>query len=289
MKTARAAGRIACLCLAVFCWTLLSPAPAKSASPEDLVPRGAALYDAVALLSAHHLLADGAPDTTDLQGITGRLYTRREFAALIRPITDSPADPRVAAALAFCRNLLAPELGNSEEFVPFPQTSAPALLGFGEAEWGGRSDGGNLRRHGELLGRARFLGTLGRDGAYTISLTNISRQTRDHAAVSFRDDGRSGGDNPDVQAGIDEAYVTASGAHGLRVTLGKLRRRWGSGYAGDLLVSDTAPARPTLEVELPFSLGHALGEYRFTQSASVYHNGGQTIYQGERRLETPPR
>ena len=80
--------------------------------------------------------------------------------------------------------------------------------------------------------------------------------------------------------GVDEAYVTAVSNRGLRVTLGELRQRWGSGYRGDLLLSDNAPARPTLQVELPFSLGHRLGDYRFTQFLSRYRNGGQTIYGG---------
>ncbi len=236
MKIVRAAWHLGWLCLAALCLP-----PARAASPEDLVPRGSALYDAVALLSVRHLLADGSPDAANLQGITGRLYTRREFAELLRPVSDIPSDPRAAAALAFCRSLLAPELGTAQEMTAPSETSSPALLGFAEVEFGGRSDGGALRRHGELLGRARLLGTLGRDGAYTVSLTNIYRQTRDHDSVSFRDDGRNGGDNPDSLNGVDEAYVTAAGNHGLRVTLGELRQRWGSGYQGDMLVSDNAP------------------------------------------------
>ncbi len=281
------------LLAAWFVLAALSLAPARAASPEDLVPRGAALYDAAALLSAHHLLSAGAPDATDLQGVTGRLYTRQEFADWVRAITDEPTDPRAVAALAFCRNLLGQELSENQDQTDQTapvQSSSPALLGFAELEAGGRSpdSGGSYwQRHGEALGRARLLGILGRDGAYTVSLTNIYRQTRDHASVSFGQDGRNGADNPDILDGIDEAYVTATSNRGLRVTLGELRQRWGSGYQGDMMVSDNAPSRPTLQVELPFSLGHRLGDYRFTQFLSTYNNNGQRIYRGARRLEHP--
>jgi len=264
-----------------------SLSPARASSPEDLVPAGSGLYDAVALLAAKHVTLPGAPDATRLQGITARLYTRRELADIVRPITDVPADPRAAAALAFCRSLLAPEIGRPDE--PYPDaTSTPAVTGFAEATAGGRNDQGtNLRSHGELLGRGRLLGTLGRDGAYTVSVTNLYRQTRDHSSLSTRNDGQHGGDDPDLLNGVDEAYVTAVSSRGLRVTLGELRQRWGSGYRGDLLLDDNAPARPTLQLELPFSLGHTLGDYRLSQFLSRYTNAGRAIYSGARRLEHP--
>ena len=207
--------------------------PAHAASPEDLVPAGSGLYDAVALLTAKHLTPPGSPDATRLQGVTARLYTRRELADIIRPITDVPADARAAAALAYCRNILAPEIGMPDEPYPNEGTSTPAVTGFAEATAGGRDDQGtHLRSHGELLGRGRLLGTLGRDGAYTVSVTNIYRQTRLNSSISTRDDGHSGGDEPDLLNGIDEAYVTAVSNRGLRVTVGELRQRWGSGYRG---------------------------------------------------------
>lgn len=259
--------------------------PLHAASPEDVVPQGSGLYDAVALLSARHLLPPGSPDATALQGVTARLYTRREFAALIQTITDQPADPRAASALAFARNALAPELVNAP-ILAAPVSTPPVGTGFAEIEGGGRTDtGSSLRHNGETLGRARLLGVLGQGGAYTVSLTNIYRQTRDHLSVSLRGDGTHGADNPDELSGIDEAYVTAVNSRGFRVSAGEIRRRWGSGYLGDMLVSDNSPARPSLEVELPFSLGHTFGDYRFTQFASEYKNSGQTIYGGGRRLE----
>ncbi len=270
------------LLLAVFA------APAlQAASPDDVVPQGSGLYDAVALLSARHLLPPGSPDATALQGVTAKLYTRRELAALIEGVADQPADPRAASALAFARNILAPELAGASELAA-PVSTPPVLTGFGEIEAGGRSrDAGSssLQSHGDLLGRARLLGVLGRDGAYTVSVTNIYRQTRDHLSVSLRGDGMSPADNPDELSGVDEAYVTAVGNRGLRVSAGEIRRRWGSGYLGDMLISDNSPAKPSLEIELPFSLGHTLGDYRLTQFESEYKNSGQTIYEGGRRLE----
>ncbi len=268
-------------------WAALGPAPLYAASPDDVVPQGSGLYDAAALLSAKHLLPPGAPDATALQGVTARLYTRREFANWVRAVTDQPADPRAASALAYARNILAPELAGAP-LLAAPVSTPPVLTGFAELEAGGRSDTGNhLTSHGEALGRARLLGVLGRDGAYTVSLSNIYRQTRDHLAVSLRNDGTHGADNPDALSGIDEAYVTAVNSRGLRVSLGEIRRRWGSGYLGDMLVSDTSPARPSLEIEVPFSLGHTLGNYRFTQYLSEYRNGGQRVYAGGRRIEHP--
>jgi len=263
------------LLLAAAAWT-----PCRAAAPEDIVPQGSGLYDAVALLSADHLLPPGSPDATSLQGVTGRLYTRRELADLIRSITNQPADPRASSALAFARNILAPELQDAPDLAA-PVSTPPVLTGFGEVE------AGDLHSSGTLLGRARLLGVLGRDGAYTASVTNIYQQTRNHLSVSLRGDGTSSGDNPNELDGIDEAYVTAANNRGLRVTVGELRQRWGSGYLGDMLISDNSPARPTLEVELPFSLGHTLGAYRFTQFASEYRNSGQNIYEGGRRLEHP--
>ena len=276
--------------LAVFSLLAALGSPlACAASPDDVVPQGSGLYDAVALLSARHLLPPGSPDATALQGVTARLYTRRELANLIQTVSDQPADPRAASALAFARNILSSELANAP-LLAAPVSTPPVLTGFGEIEGGGRSrDTGSssLRSHGDLLGRARLLGVLGRDGAYTVSVTNIYRQTRDHFSVSLRGDGTSPADNPDALSGVDEAYVTAINNHGVRVSAGEIRRRWGSGYAGDMLISDNSPAKPSLEIELPFSLGHTLGEYRLTQFEAVYKNSGQTIYEGGRRLEHP--
>jgi hypothetical protein len=264
---------------ALFLFLVIGFASRCAAAPEDVVPQGSGLYDAVALLSAKHLLPPGSPDAASLQGVTGRLYTRREFAALIESIPNQPADPRAASALAYARNILSPELKNAPDLAA-PVSTPPVLTGFGEVEAGDTHESG-------LLGRARLLGVLGRDGAYTVSATNIYQQTRNHQSVSVRGDGVNSGDDSNILDGIDEAYVTAVSNRGLRVTAGELRQRWGSGYLGDMLVSDNSPSRPTLEVELPFSLGHTLGAYRFTQFESEYKNSGQTIYEGGRRIEHP--
>ncbi len=276
MKSIQAARFIlAALVLLVAPWC----APSCAAAPDDLVPQGSGLYDAVALLSADRLLPPGSPDATSLQGVTARLYTRRELASLIRTVTNQPADPRAASALAYARNILASELQDAPD-LPAPVSTPPVLTGFGEAEAGNTHESG-------LLGRARLLGVIGRDGAYTASVTNIYQQTRNHQSVSLRGDGINSGDNPNILDGVDEAYVTAANNRGLRLTAGELRQRWGSGYLGDMLVSDNSPSRPTLEIELPFSLGHTLGTYRFTQFESEYKNSGQTIYEGGRRVEHP--
>lgn len=268
------AGLLACSCGAAL------------ASPSDIVPDGSGLYDAVALLAQEHVLAVGAPDATDLLGVAHRLRTREEFAEIIRNIAVEPTDPRGRAALAFARNTLAPELGQKSGAGPRGATVGPT--GFVEPELEGRDDqGGNLGSRGYIFGRGRVLGTLGRDGAYTVSVTNIYRQTRDHASFTTRGGGKEGGGSPDILNGVDEAYATALGHGGIRVTAGLLRQRWGSGYSGATLVNDNAPAHPTLEVEIPFRLGEKLGDYRFTQYESTFRNEGRTIYQGGRRLEHP--
>ncbi len=293
-------------------------APPASASPTDIVPRGSGLYDALSVLAQDHLLPAGAPTVQDLLGVTGRLYTRREMAywfgsiqARSTPLPSAPGSglitdpqtlpqmlqyqPRVLvrsssnlrdqAALDFARNVLAPELGKQSGSAAGTEIGA---TGFAQAETGGRSEtSSSLHTHGDLYGRGRIFGTLGRDGAFTASATNIYDLTRDHASFTTRASGTGGADNPTALDGIDEAYVTGLGGHGLRVTAGLLRQRWGDGYRGDLLVNDNSPARPTLEAEIPFSLGHLLGSYRFTQYEQTYRNSGRTVYEGGRRLEHP--
>ena len=263
---------------------------ARASDPTDLVPRGSGLYDAVAVLAQKHLLADNAPDVTDLLAATGRLYTRGELARFVQSVETEPTDPEARAAYLFARNILSSELEHGQDTTPAPEVShksSLAMTGFAEPEYGGRSDQGALHAYGELYGRGRLLGSLGRDGAFTLSATNIYRQTRDHASSTTKNNGHGGADNPDVLDGIDEAYVTTQGRHGLRATLGYLRQRWGSGYQGDLMVSDNGPPHPTLEIEFPFSLGHTLGDYRFTQYESIYQNLATTVYQGGRRIEHP--
>lgn len=257
---------------------------AVSAAPSDVVPDGSGLYDAVALLAQDHLLPVGSLDAADLLGVSHRLRTRAEFAAIIRSVTQDPTDPRAQAALAYARNVLAPELGSHSGAGVGQATFGPT--GFVQPTEEGRNDqGSNLKSRGYILGRGRVLGTLGRDGAYTVSVTNIYRQTRDHASFTTRGGGHEGGDSPDVLNGVDEAYATVLGSHGIRVSAGLMRRRWGAGYRGDVLVSDNAPARPSLEVTLPFYLGRTLGSYTFRQYEAKYSNSGRTIYQGGRRLE----
>lgn len=271
------------LCLVLL--TLLA-CPVLAASPTDLVPRASGLYDALAVLAQDSLLPAAAPDVNDLLNVQGRLYTRAEMARAIAGITGLPGTDRDKAALAFARNILAPEL----QLTGGSGTSASSFgaSGVASAETGSRTDtGGGLKSHGNLYGRGRLFGSLGRDGAYTVSATNFYTQFRDHASFTTYRAGTAGGDNPGTLNGIDEAYATAFGHHGIRIAAGLLRQRWGSGYEGTMLVGDNAQARPTLQFELPIYLGRTLGTFDFTQFASVYRNNGRTIYQGARRVEHP--
>jgi hypothetical protein len=264
---------------------LLNLAPARASSPTDVVPDGSGLYDAAALLAQEHLLPIGAPDATALLNVTHRLYTRGEMARWIAGVQTTPPDARGAAALAFARNILAPELGSESGDGPRHSASLgeTAIL---MPEIAAQSDhGSNLGNRGYVFGRGRLFGTLGRDGAYTVSVTNLYRETRDHLSYTTADGGTAGGDDPGVLEGVDEAYATVLGAHGIRATAGLIRQDWGPGYLGDMMVDANAPAHPTIQVELPFYLGRYLGSYRFTQYESTYRNDGQTIYQGARRLE----
>ena len=258
--------------------------PVLAASPTDIVPRASGLYDALAVLAQDHLLPANAPDVNDLLNVQGRLYTRIELARAISGVTTLSGSDRDKAALAFARNILAPELKASGGIGTV--ASSFGASGVVSVETGSRTDtGGGLKEHGDVYGRGRLFGSLGRDGAYTISATNFYTQFRDHDSFTTRAAGTAGGDNPGALNGIDEAYMTAFGHHGIRMTAGLLRQRWGSGYEGTMLVGDNAPARPTLQLEVPFYLGHTLGSYDFTQFESIYRNNGRTVYQGGRRLE----
>lgn len=254
--------------------------PVQASAPTDLVPRASGVYDALALLAREHVLA--RPDATDLLAVTSRLYTRQEMANFVRDISAEPTTPRARAALAFIRNILAPELGRkSGAGIPKAIDLGATLIALPEAA----GDDDQLldgRPRGWLFGRARLLGSVGRDGAYTVNLTNAYRQTRDHNSYTTR----GAGDNPNVLSGVDEAYVTAFGTNGIRGTFGLLRQRWDSGYRGNLLVNDNAPSHLTAQFEAPFSLSK-LGQFRFTQYETTYQNEGRQVYQGARRLEHP--
>ena len=259
---------------------------AAVAAPTDVVPPSSGLYEAVALLAQEHLLPPNAPDVTGLLGVTRRLRTRAELADLVRQASADKADARGRAALAYARNILAPELGSQSGAGAKGATLGGA--GFVQPEIQGRDDQGtHLGARGYVFARGQAFGSLGRDGAYTVGVTNTYRDTRDHASYTTRLGGTAGGDNPGILNGVDEAYATVLGHKGLRLTGGIMRQRWGAGYRGDTLISDNGPSHPTLEAEIPFSLGHALGDYRFTQYEATYKNVGRTIYQGGRRLEHP--
>lgn len=272
--------------LTLLALSVLLLSPAYGASSTDIVPRASGLYDALAVLAQDHLLPPGSPDVQDLLNVQGRLYTRAELASVVAGITKYPTARRDYAALAFARNILAPQLDRRTGIGVIGTTFG--ATGVVEAATGSRSDQ-KLAYHsqGNIFARGRVFGTLGRDGAYTVSATNFYTQFRDHGSFTTRANGTAGGDNPGGLNGIDEAYATVLGGHGLRATAGLIRQRWSPSYRGALLVGDNGPAHPTLQAEIPFSLGHTLGRYDFTQYESTFRNAGRTIYQGGRRLEHP--
>lgn len=266
----------------LFLW---HASPQAVAAPSDVVPTSSGLYDALSLLAQERLLPAESLDAADLRGVTHRLYTRAEMAALVGQASDDAADARGRAALTYARNALAPELGRERGAGP-TRGGTFGATGYVRPELAGRDDNGSaLRDRGYVFGRGRVFGSVGRDGAYTVGVTNDYRDVRDHASFTTRLGGQGGGDNPGVLNGVDEAYATVLGHKGVRLTGGLMRQRWGSGYRGEMLVSDNGPSHPTVEIELPFYLGHTLGRYTFTQYEATYSNGGRTVYQGARRLE----
>lgn len=264
----------------------LGTAHAALAAPTDIVPASSGLYEAVSLLAQEGLLPPDAPDVSGLLGVTRRLRTRGELADLVREAAEDRADARGRAALAYARNILAPELGSQSG--AGPKGAALGGAGFVQPTLQGRDDRGtNLRDRGYVFGRGQAFGSLGRDGAFSVGVTSVYRDTRDHASFTTRAGGTGGGDNPGVLNGVDEAYATVLGHKGVRLTGGLMRQRWGSGYRGETLVNDNGPSHLTLQAEIPFYLGRRLGNFRFTQYEATYGNVGQTVYQGGRRLEHP--
>ena len=254
--------------------SILAPA---LAAPDDVVPAGSAIYDALAILASHHRLADPRLSAAAFEGITGQLYTRDELSKLVQGVAASDSiDSESQQALEFARTVLG--LGPTDAKVK----SQPAVGGFTELSLGSR-DAGNV--FSSLILRGRVLGAIGRDGAYTIGVTNEYSRTDARLSFNTRSNGMGGLGNPDALDGIDEAYVTGIGTHGVRASVGLIRRRWGSGWRGDLLISDNTPAHPSFEVQVPLHLGPHLGDYNLTQFISTYQNQGHTVYLGARRLE----
>jgi hypothetical protein len=270
--------------IAVSLLAALLPLPAAFAAPDDIVSRTSGFYDAAAVLAMKHVLPPGSPDAADFLSPSAPLRTRAQFAALIAGIDEDPMDARANAALAFLRkglqeDVLAP--------VPdaYPVSAGPAVTGSVTGEAGVR-DNGSRKSEFDLFGEGRVLGVTGRIG-YTASVRNDGLLWRDHDAFTPALPGQDHGGRPDALNGVQDASVTYYSRHGAEFTAGLLDPRWGPGYRGGLLVSDSAPARPTLQVAFPFSLGHGLGSFRYVQYQQVYSNAGHTVTMGARRVEHP--
>lgn len=247
------------------------------------MPRASGLYDAAATLVADHLLPPDAPDAAGFLSPSSPLRTRGEFGDLVSRITEQPAQVRDVAALAFLRSSLISDVTLPD--LAGPRNTGPAVLGNVIGEAGSRQENGSHSLL-NLFGEARVLGSSG-PVAYSASLRNDGRLWRDHASFNTGLAGEDRGDRPDAFNGVGEAFATYTGRRNLQISAGWMNERWGGAYRGGIQVSDTAPPRPGLQVQFPFSLGHALGRYRFTQFQQVYRNAGNTVTFGGRRIEHP--
>ncbi len=73
--------------------------------------------------------------------------------------------------------------------------------------------------------------------------------------------------------------------------IGQSPLRWGGGYSGAMLLSDTPPPLPYISYRKDWHLGRRLGTWHFGQIASVFEEGGSRRYVMARRLrrELTPR
>ena len=121
------------------------------------------------------------------------------------------------------------------------------------------------------------LGNLRSNVRYTVSASNWFEDSR---RVFDNDIG------PHDFSAVSEAYVELDGGRGLRVDLGRMPNRWGSGARGAALLSDNAPPLDQLKVSFPFSLGPRFGRgYQFTQLLGQFSEGGSVRYFAARRIE----
>jgi hypothetical protein len=255
-------------------------------SPNDVVPRGSGAYEALATLAAGRLLPG---DAESFVGTTARLRTRGELASMVDSLRDNvdPASvtPNEEAALDFLAHYLAdPQVS---DHTPSWRTNS-GYAGTATGEAGAVKDNGNKQKaYADALGTLRVFGTTSGDITYTAGVTNRYQQRDEY--VSFNT--RNGGVTPDndirQRSGLDDAYVTWTGSHGLQINVGVKDRRWGPGYSGDMQVSDNAPAHPGVELDAPIWLGHQLKLFRFSQVQEAYTTLGKYMYVGYRRLEHP--
>ena len=255
--------------------------------PSDLVPRGSGVYGALAVLAKGHLLPDGN-DAATFVGAAARLRSRGEIASMVSTFRingdESQLTSNEAAALEFLTAYLAdPQVSDHTP----KWRSAAGYAGSLTGEIGGRKiQGDDQKGFADGFGDLHVFGTNG-SIYYAAGASNYYQQRAN--SVSFNT--RAGGVTPDddirQRSGLEDAYVAWQGARGIQVNVGVKSRRWGPGYAGDLMFSDSAPARPGIELNVPIWLGHVLKLYRFTQIQETYKNLDKTVYVGMRRLEHP--
>lgn len=277
-------GRKGCSIAASFAAAALLSVSTAFAAPDDIVSRTSGFYDAAAVLAMGHVLPPGSPDAADFLSPSAPLRTRAQFAALIAGIDQDPTDARANAALAFLRKGLQEDALDPAPGA-YPVSAGPAVTGNAIAEAGVQGDGSHKSEY-NLFGEGRVLGVTGHIG-YTASVQNDGRLWHDHDTFTPALPGQDHGGRPDALNGVQDASVTYYGSRGAEFTAGLLDPRWGPGYRGGLLVSDSAPARPTLQIAFPFSLGHGLGRFRYVQYQQVYSNAGHTVTMGARRVEHP--
>ena len=256
-----------------------------SALPADIVPRGSALLDAFASLARAD--AFGAADTPE-DFLGEPLYTREQLARRLEHLVqDEPqkfakvqADDSEAAALHAAMAILQPEL--TADGVDFTETDTTnggsSVSGYLQPEFRLRTGGDTNSGTGAVgVYRVTALGSLRSNLRYVLSASNWAEDDR---RVFANDIG------PHDFSAVSEAYLELNGGRGLKVSLGRMNNRWGSGYLGAVLVSDNPPAMDQLQVAFPFSLGSHLGRnYHFTQFAATFEENGTRKYFEGRRYE----
>lgn len=259
---------------------------AHAASPNDIVPRGSGAYEALATLAAGRLLPG---DAEGFVGTTARLRTRGELAALVGSLRDnvdkSSVTPNEEAALDFLGQYLAdPQVS---EHTPHWRTSsgyAGTVMGEAGSQ---KNNGSGQKGFADAFGTLRVFGSGGGNLSYTAGVTNRYQQRDEYVSFNTRNGGRTPDNDIRQRSGLDDAYVTWTGARGLQINVGAKSRRWGPGYSGDLLLSENASAHPGIELSAPVWLGHRLKLFRFTQVQEAYTTLGKYMYVGYRRLEHP--
>lgn len=218
-----------------------------SAAPADIVPRGDIAYDLLGSLAS----AGRIPGYTLRDFARGdRLYTRAEVARLVVAAGDASPDsvPEHHLALSALQRQFGAEL-RLLAMTPEATPEGAALL-TGSYKLRGVTN----PAQGRHVARLASVLPVGRDGFAAVTVG------------SYRYDEFDG--PPRRYPSVETAFVRIDG-RALDVTIGIKPQRWGPGYSGALLFSDTAAAFPHLQVEksfvLPGTLGRRIGRLYFSQ------------------------